>query len=764
MKQRFLSLLLLATMATAIHAAEYYGFYVGGVKVTSENYQNISTSDISFNYLFASGQDFGVSYNPATKTLTLTNVFIKRTGSSNYCIKNESCDGLNVVFKGRCELDSEDEAIRLTANTTFSGDEVSIYGNDGSIYMDNSAVLVIKDMKLMEIGSYTSSKMGWGGSRRNWYSSRTSKAPIDGDGNESVIIRNSYVHLDYGTSDGCLHHLNSLSLNNSTLTMRCDQSGKQMVQALDNLTCVGDMKVVYPEGVSFNSSKRTLVDRNGNNVVGNTSGQYVVFKAMKVALNATNFPDEDFREYICHEFDSDYYEGETGFFGEPAIHGLTQQEINACTTMNTRNYHYIANLKGIEWFTQLSELDLSYNEMLMKLELSSLPSLTKLVFTQTTAISQLTLSNLPNLTTLDCYTNVSLNKIRLSNVPNLNYILCDRNHLDAEATQLFFNDLPTITNGTGIIGYNDARVDVDNAYPTAEQLNALSNKGWQLRYCSPSGLETIMKVFDFKVGGTQFTNLMVTRPILTCDALTSGYLRYDASSKTLFLQDAVISSSNSCIEVGPTMSGFKIRVLAPSTLNLTTAGRTALDVRNGVGTSIEGAKLTINVPESTSTSAALYLSNRGGSTNDYRFTIKDCIVNINGPAFIGGDNGDNNLTLDNVALHMTNGYISTGNDLQLNNCHIVKPTGGHVSGGNICAAGSNGYFTGEIEILQGSGLLRGDLNGDGLVDVTDVSILIDLVLGKTSPDLSPQAQPDLNGDGLVDVTDVSTLIDIVLGK
>ena len=87
-----------------------------------------------------------------------------------------------------------------------------------------------------------------------------------------------------------------------------------------------------------------------------------------------------------------------------------------------------------------------------------------------------------------------------------------------------------------------------------------------------------------------------------------------------------------------------------------------------------------------------------------------------------------------------------------------------MSGGNICAAGSNGYFTGEIEILQGSGLLRGDLNGDGLVDVTDVSILIDLVLGKTSPDLSPQAQPDLNGDGLVDVTDVSTLIDTVLGK
>lgn len=60
-------------------------------------------------------------------------------------------------------------------------------------------------------------------------------------------------------------------------------------------------------------------------------------------------------------------------------------------------------------------------------------------------------------------------------------------------------------------------------------------------------------------------------------------------------------------------------------------------------------------------------------------------------------------------------------------------------------------------------LARGDLNGDGRVDVTDVSLLIDTVLGK-SVTLADGAQPDLNGDGRIDVTDVSTLIDIVLGK
>ena len=59
-------------------------------------------------------------------------------------------------------------------------------------------------------------------------------------------------------------------------------------------------------------------------------------------------------------------------------------------------------------------------------------------------------------------------------------------------------------------------------------------------------------------------------------------------------------------------------------------------------------------------------------------------------------------------------------------------------------------------------VITGDLNGDGQVDVSDVSILIDVVLGK-EVSLAEGAVPDLNGDGNVDVTDVSLLIDMILG-
>ena len=60
------------------------------------------------------------------------------------------------------------------------------------------------------------------------------------------------------------------------------------------------------------------------------------------------------------------------------------------------------------------------------------------------------------------------------------------------------------------------------------------------------------------------------------------------------------------------------------------------------------------------------------------------------------------------------------------------------------------------------GRIPGGIIVDGQVDVSDVSLLIDVVLGKEVT-LAEGAVPDLNSDGNVDITDVSKLIDLVLG-
>ena len=56
-------------------------------------------------------------------------------------------------------------------------------------------------------------------------------------------------------------------------------------------------------------------------------------------------------------------------------------------------------------------------------------------------------------------------------------------------------------------------------------------------------------------------------------------------------------------------------------------------------------------------------------------------------------------------------------------------------------------------------VVRGDVNGDGNVSITDVTALIDLLLGSDS--ISNQAA-DCNQDGDIDITDVTALIDFLL--
>ncbi len=53
----------------------------------------------------------------------------------------------------------------------------------------------------------------------------------------------------------------------------------------------------------------------------------------------------------------------------------------------------------------------------------------------------------------------------------------------------------------------------------------------------------------------------------------------------------------------------------------------------------------------------------------------------------------------------------------------------------------------------------GDVNGDGIVDVSDVNIVINVMLGKESNTLA-----DLTGDGKTDISDVNTVINLMLGK
>ena len=61
--------------------------------------------------------------------------------------------------------------------------------------------------------------------------------------------------------------------------------------------------------------------------------------------------------------------------------------------------------------------------------------------------------------------------------------------------------------------------------------------------------------------------------------------------------------------------------------------------------------------------------------------------------------------------------------------------------------------------LQANAAKRGDVNGDNNVDVSDINIVINEILGKGGT-----YNADVNGDGTTDVSDINIVINIILGK
>ena len=68
-----------------------------------------------------------------------------------------------------------------------------------------------------------------------------------------------------------------------------------------------------------------------------------------------------------------------------------------------------------------------------------------------------------------------------------------------------------------------------------------------------------------------------------------------------------------------------------------------------------------------------------------------------------------------------------------------------------------------ILVKGGPVYLKGDVNGDGEVNIADVNCLIDVILGARSAD-DFEGRADVNEDTEVNIADVNAVIDIILGK
>ena len=401
----FLMVILFSTVSFSAHAKSY-GFKIGGVEVTSDNYSNVTGDNISGT----------VKYNTTTNTVTLTYVTINRTSSDGRCIDNFNNSGLIVELKGTNNLTAKTSPVKLQKETTFkatSGSTTNIEGREGNangIYVTAERGFYVNFEGTGTINIKSDNDAAF------WRSSYDSYAPIraffKGPKVNIQGVKGDLVNIDITFSGGEV----TLKATNSQSTPNVISCG---------ITLQEKMAILKPWGATVSGNTIKV-----NNPVYSTD---ILISSNYVALLTEDyFPDTNFRNYMQTLYSKGY---------------ITESDVAARTSLSAYNQN-IAWMKGIEYFTELKTLYVQGNPNLSQLDLTSNKILENLVCSECN-ISSLLIQGLNKLKTINCsnnaltYVNLStntaleslniennaLNSINVANCTNLIFLNCARNNL-----------------------------------------------------------------------------------------------------------------------------------------------------------------------------------------------------------------------------------------------------------------------------------------------------------------------------------------------
>ncbi|WP_221416021.1 hypothetical protein [Porphyromonas circumdentaria] len=187
-----------------------YNLKIAGVKVTSENCDDLSVID---------GVRGTVKYDPSSNTLTLDNATIDVGNGKNCIFAEKKGTPLTIVVKGTCRLSSTTwAALNLWRNTTITGG-----GTLSLASADDSGIYLMKTPLTID-GCRVEAKGEYG------------IAGYNGENGEHLTIKNATVTAE-GT-EGSICDLASLTLEGC--------------------------KITEPVGAAFNESRHAVCDADGN--------------------------------------------------------------------------------------------------------------------------------------------------------------------------------------------------------------------------------------------------------------------------------------------------------------------------------------------------------------------------------------------------------------------------------------------------------------------------------------------------------------------
>ena len=194
--------------------------------------------------------------------------------------------------------------------------------------------------------------------------------------------------------------------------------------------------------------------------------QVTVTSPIVAEINATNFPDANFRNWLLTES-----------YGRDGI--LTENEINEITEIYIYNGG-ISSLKGIEYFTNLAIFQ-CYDNQLTYVDISKNTKLEQLILTRN-KLEELDVSKNIALWRIACGWN-QLTTLDLRNNINLKELSCNVNFIKGADMDALINSLPSRTlDGTNLLKVIRPLEADEHNVCTKRQVASAKAKGWTVKY------------------------------------------------------------------------------------------------------------------------------------------------------------------------------------------------------------------------------------------------------------------------------------------
>ena len=553
----------------------------------------------------------------------------------------------------------------------------------------------------------------------------------------------------------------------------------------------GIFRVFHPDTEGTDNIITTTLVREarsrGWKVYKYDGSSWVVYNGVSdVEINATNFPDDKFREYLLTQ---PY--GADGLISYEELQTVTRIEVYG----QPWGYYGITDLTGIGYFTELTYLNCGFNA-LTALDVSANTKLLYL-YCNCDGLTSLDLSANTALQYLDCYANslasldVSANtqlqwlrcgnndltSLDLSTNTALNYLECECNAISGAAMTSLVASLPERPDNDGQL--NVCGKDLGNGSEnviSAAQVAAARAKGWTVKILVGSDWTVYDGVSDIEINATNFPDEVFRNYLLGQPYGADGLISYeelqtvtriDVAGSPVYGYYGItdLTGIGYFTELTYLDCGFNaltaLDVSANTkllSLNCICTGLTSLDL--SANTALRSLECYANRLESLDVSANTQLEWLRCGDND--LTSLDLPEST---ALYYLECEDNAISGDAMASLVASLPERPDNDGQLNVCGNERGNGGDnvITAAQVAAASAKGWT---VKILVGSDWTvyggQGDVNCDGMVTVTDAALTIEYAETKVAPAGFDVGSADMDGNNDVTKADAVMILDTVL--